>query len=389
MKINYIAENTGFKKISDLKAGAKLSSEMTRDEKIEAVKQGARETIQDIAPQRFDEEIKSTILTAPNSIFEKSDNDLKVTEIEYAFNKNILYCKVTVEVNKDGYYINSGDAHLIVSYPENLRELENSLSEEYHCESKIIIKFIRGSRAQEFFDTPTYSHNSREIRLHATACKDLTEFCYLLNSFEGIDFSHWILVIANLVNGIELTSTKTEIPLKQKFQRISLKDFYPQEIDLNGILSEKETSEYFLKKLLDNGTGEYIHLLDNEHVTGIVCVLVPFQRHDGTVEGFLDIISEFRLLAEKMNNHSNVYFKVIFPHYVQFAHTRVSVFNYLERYLDNNYEKAREEGWYIEDPKNITLSFEFDGDPYSRIGIFPFIDHYLIGNYNNIVRRKK
>lgn len=388
MRITYIKESNGFKKISDLKAGAKLSSEMTRDEKIEAVKQGARETIQDIAPQRFDEEIKSTILTAPNSIFEKSDNDLKVTEIEYAFNKNVLYCKVTLEVNTDGYYINSGDAHLMVSYPENLRELENSLSEEYHCESKIIIKFIRGSRAQEFFNTPTYSHNSREIRLHATTYKDLTEFCYLLNSFEGIDFSHWILVIANLVNGIELTSTKTEIPLKQKFQRIILKDFFPHEIELNGILSEKETLPYFLEKFTDRGRGEERDILKSDHITGLVSVLVPLQKGEGTVEDFLGFIYDFQTIATKMPEYSNVYFNVIFPHYIQYQGNRF-IFDDLEWYLDNNYKKAKENGFDIQDPLNITLSFKFDGDDYSTIGIFPFVDHYRIGQFRNTVLRNQ
>lgn len=396
MKINYIKEEYFRNLRKEKENGVKQVSD---DELIDrAILNSTRVNIS-TKFKEIETEVREMIAGRVNSILCKSDNEISITDIQHDVENGYIECTIILNVKRSGTFMNSGDAHLLLAYPENLKELESVMTEQYGYNTKIYLKFVEDENshgyAKEFFAKPTYIHNSRVVSLYATDCVDLTDFCYLLNSIKGIDFSYWSLSISNFINGMELKTTRTTIPLNQKFSLVSLKDFFPNEIDLRGILSEKLTPQYFTGRLTDNGRDESQHILDNEHITGIVSVLVPLQRGEGTVEEFLEFITDFQNIAAQMTEYSNVYFRVVFPHYVQYQSNRAtrqqlkSIFNELEWYLEDNYKKAKENNFDIEDPLNMTLSFKFDGDDYSTIGIFPYINHYDIGLYKNTVLRNK
>lgn len=260
MKISYIKEGY-FKDVT-------VRQKDTRSG-VDKVVSAARELINKVASERFNTEFKEYI-TGVNGIFTNA-NRSSCDNISYHFAGNTLYCEITVGFGISGQSINSGNVKLEISYPENIVEIEKSLSEEYHCDAKVIMHLhsTYDPYAACMF-TDGASHNNKIIMLRSTDDTDLTNFCHLLNCCEDFNYEkEYQLYIGNIEDGKDIELVDTDEPLKKKFQTVALAGFDISQITgLDKILSNEVSSDYHKTKPFNRGWG--VNAEDVPNYTGIL-----------------------------------------------------------------------------------------------------------------------
>jgi len=309
MKIKYIREGY-FKTPEQAKQSRNNSSGL---ERVSAV---AKSQINDFAGQRFNVEF-TEYLTGVNGIFKKEavlGNGARCESIEYYFENNILVCKFNVSLSSGGD-LNTGDALLYISYPENIREIEQSLKEEYGFDSKIIISLSpkqvwQSAPKNPIFTKQKYYSDRKKVSLELTDCTDLTDFCHLLNCIEGIDFDNYVLYI-DITDGKGVKEFKSSEPLIQKFQEVKV--FGAELEQLNGIdcvLSNKPCSEYHNNSFAYNGTS-----VDNPTIpqfTGVLFITLDDETgytepQSFTYDKIIDIANSYAKWAKTyMSSYKNL-----------------------------------------------------------------------------------
>ena len=397
MKITYIKEGY-FKNIDDMRANAQKSNSLSKEERVNIIKTEARKLIQDVASERFDIEFKELVVGTANSIFLKSlkDNKIKLKEIKYFFEDNVIHAEFHIGIGNKGIYY-GGDPHscrLTICYPENINEIENSLKDEYGYDSKAEFIFECDDNSASLFFNPVYKLTPNNISqehlliLDTTDCTDLTDFCYFLNSCKGIDFSEFTLLIKNLDNGNKLLSTSSEVELNNKFQKVNLQNFYLTGVDLTPILSNEIITEKHAAQLSYKGRWEDTQILTSEKITGILHIAPVVEADDVTIEYILNLIKDFMTFAERMSAYKNLYVICTIPSYNSglILHP-TALLTVLSTYLCNDYKKANQQGYNIEDPGNITLTLQLGYSTTHKIGIFPFMYYGELNKNGGFVKR--
>ena len=64
-----------------------------------------------------------------------------------------------------------------------------------------------------------------------------------------------------------------------------------------------------------------------------------------------------------------------------------SVYYYHCNHQENSYKIANQNGYNIEDPGNITLTFQMGYDTNYKIGVFPFVDWEVLSTRGKFVKR--
>ena len=85
--------------------------------------------------------------------------------------------------------------------------------------------------------------------------------------------------------------------------------------------------------------------------------------------------------AERMSSYKNLY--VVCTLSIDF----INLLSTLSEYLDNDYKIANQNGYNIEDPGNITLTFQMGYDTNYKIGVFPFVDWEDVSSRRVFVKR--
>ena len=397
MKITYIKEGY-FKNIDDMRANAQKSNSLSKEERVNNLKAEARKFIQDVASERFDVEFKELVVGTANSIFLKSlkDNKIALKEIKYFFEGNVIHAEFHIGIGSNGKYLggNTRNCRLTICYPENINEIENSLKDEYGYDSKAEFIFeCDDDNASLFFNpvyelTPNNASQENLLFLETTDCTDLTDFCYFLNSCNGIDFSEFTLSIKNHDNGTELLSTSSKVELNNKFQKVNLHGFYPTEVELTPILSNEIITEKHAAQLSYKGRWEDTQILTSEKITGILHIAPVVEADDVTIEYILNLIKDFMTFAERMSAYKNLYVICTIPSYNSglILHS-TALLTVLSTYLCNDYKKANQQGYNIEDPGNITLTLQLGYSTTHKIGIFPFMYYGELNKNGGFVKR--
>lgn len=391
MKITYIKEGY-FKNIDDIRANAQKNNSLSKEERVNNLKAEARKLIQDVASERFDVEFKELVVGTANSIFLKS----LLKEIKYFFEGNVIHAEFHIGIGSNGKYLggNTQSCRLTICYPENINEIENSLKDEYGYDSKAEFIFECDDGSASIFFNPVYkltpNNASQEhlLFLETTDCTDLTDFCYFLNSCKGIDFSEFTLSIKNHDNGTELLSTSSKVELNNKFQKVNLHGFYPTEVDLTPILSNEIITEKHAAQLSYKGRWEDTQILTSEKITGILHIAPVVKADDVTIEYLLNLIKDFMTFAERMSSYKNLYVICTIPSFNSglILHP-TALLTVLSTYLCNDYKKANQQGYNIEDPGNITLTLQLGYPTTHKIGVFPFVDWEDLSARGEFVKR--
>ena len=289
---------------------------------------------------------------------------------------------------------NTRNCRLTICYPENINEIENSLKDEYGYDSKAEFIFECDDNSASLFFNPVYKLTPNNVSqehlliLDTTDCTDLTDFCYFLNSCKGIDFSEFTLSIKNHDNGTELLSTSSKVELNNKFQKVNLHGFYPTEVELTPILSNEIITEKHAAQLSYKGRWEDTQILTSEKITGILHIAPVVKADDVTIEYILNLIKDFMTFAERMSAYKNLYVICTIPSYNSglILHP-TALLTVLSTYLCNDYKKANQQGYNIEDPGNITLTLQLGYSTTHKIGIFPFMYYGELNKNGGFVKR--
>ena len=236
MNIKFIKKhiNEGyFRNPEQMKNAAEKRKNKVSGELVSSI---AKKEIGSIASSRFDTEFKE-YLTGVNGIFEKDIIDVDNLLFRYYFDNNILICEFPITLVKPrGYF--GWNYTIEVKYPENIREMENSLKEEYGVESKVKIISDLGP------------HIKDEIYFSITNCDDLTEFCHFMNCIEGLDLENYRLIISTTGGYTSLDSVHTDEPLKTKFGGARLVGFEIGEVDNIEELITLDTNTFIKREAM-------------------------------------------------------------------------------------------------------------------------------------------
>ena len=359
MKVKYIKEGY-FKTPNEIVAANKNKS------KVERIVAVARKQIQPLASKRFDTEFKEYLIGV-NGIFDKSFNDVTCEKIQYYFIGDILHCEFTLGIGRCGYGLNSGDVEISLNYPENIREIENSIKEEYNCNAKVIINLTQtNDYAYPIFkieDDLYYALGKRKlIKLQYSDCEDLTDFCHLLNCIKGIDFTNgdFALAIKKTYGYPQEINSNEE--LIHKFQTVVLSRYDLCNVTgLDKILSNEVSDELHRAKPFYHGVS--VKVQDLPKYTGILVMNIEPGWQSLNINDINDIVNDCNDWANtKITTFDNLFLKLRIDGYYKEGKNQ----------LASDIKDSREDGNLNDTATNLSLNLTFQND---YTGVYLFNEH--------------